>query len=72
MEENIMKIDLKNILSISEANQNFSKATHLVDDKGPIVILKNNKPKYVIMSYDDAKDLEHIEEMRNLMKKETI
>lgn len=67
-----MKIDLKNILSISEANQNFSKATHLVDDKGPIVILKNNKPKYVLMSYDDAKDLEHIEEMRNLMKKETI
>lgn len=72
MEENIMKIDLKNILSISEANQNFSKATHMVDNCGPIVIMKNNKPKYVLMSYDDAKDLEHIEEMRNLMKKETI
>lgn len=49
-----MKIDTNNIFSISEANQNFSKIAKAVDKNGNVVILKNNKPKYVIKPFDSA------------------
>ena len=47
-----MKIDTSNIFSISEANQNFSKVAKAVDERGNVVILKNNKPKYVIVPFE--------------------
>ena len=40
-----MKIDLNNLVSITEANQNFSKVARMVDENGAAVILKNNSPK---------------------------
>ena len=39
-----MTIDTKTLISISEANQNFSKVARLVDEYGSAVILKNNIP----------------------------
>lgn len=47
-----MQIDLKNLVPITEANQNFSKVARMVDNKGTAVILKNNKPKYVLLDYN--------------------
>ena len=44
-----MKIDTKTMVSITEANQNFSKVARLVDEKGSAVILKNNAPKYIMV-----------------------
>ena len=46
-----MTINTKNLVSISEANQNFSKVARLVDEKGTAVILKNNAPRYVLVDY---------------------
>lgn len=46
-----MQINLENLVSISEANQNFSKIARLVDTNGTAVILKNNVPKYVLVDY---------------------
>ena len=46
-----MNINMNNLVSISEANQNFSKIARLVDENGAAVILKNNKPKYVLIEY---------------------
>ncbi|MDR1159577.1 MAG: type II toxin-antitoxin system Phd/YefM family antitoxin [Syntrophomonadaceae bacterium] len=46
-----MIINTKNLVSISEANQNFSKVARLVDENGAVVILKNNVPKYVLLEY---------------------
>lgn len=43
---------MKNLVSITEANQNFSKIARAVDESGSVVILKNNVPKYVVVSYD--------------------
>ena len=51
-----MKIDTNNIFSISEANQNFSKIAKAIDKNGPVVILKNNKPKYIIKSFDNTEE----------------
>ena len=47
-----MNISIDNLVSISEANQNFSKVARLVDEKGTAVILKNNAPRYVLLDYN--------------------
>ena len=51
-----MYIDLKNLVSISEANQNFSKVARMVDENGAAVILKNNTPRYVLIDYGKLQD----------------
>ena len=39
-----MTIDTNTMISITEANQNFSKVTKVVDEHGTAVILKYNVP----------------------------
>ena len=46
-----MTINVDNLVSISEANQNFSRVARLVDEKGTAIILKNNAPRYILMDY---------------------
>jgi antitoxin Phd len=46
-----MQINTNNLVSITEANQNFSRVAKLVDANGAAVILKNNTPRYVILEY---------------------
>lgn len=46
-----MIINVDNFVSISEANQNFSRVARLVDEKGAVIILKNNAPRYVLVAY---------------------
>jgi len=46
-----MNIDADNLVSMTEANQNFSKVARLVDEKGTAIILKNNAPRYVLVDY---------------------
>ena len=46
-----MIVDTDTLISITEANQNFSKVTRLVDDKGAAVIMKNNAPKYIVIEF---------------------
>lgn len=47
-----MNVNIENLVSITEANQNFSKIARLVDQKGTAVILKNNVPRYVLVDYN--------------------
>ena len=47
-----MNINTENLVSISEANQNFSRVARLVDEKGTAIILKNNTPRYVLLDYN--------------------
>ena len=49
-----MIIDTNTMISITEANQNFSKVTRLVDEKGSAVILKNNVPRYLVIDFSKA------------------
>ena len=70
-----MLIDTKQILSITETNQNFSKATRIADKQGSVLILKNNKPRYMIVSLQDNPVLDLSDEektdivARRLLKK---
>ena len=49
-----MTIDTRTMISITEANQNFSKVTKLVDELGTAIILKNNKPRYLVIDFSKA------------------
>lgn len=49
-----MNINTDNLVSITEANQNFSKVVRIVDESGSVVILKNNVPRYLIMEFSAA------------------
>lgn len=51
MEGSLMQINTNNLVSITEANQNFSRVARLVDENGAAVILKNNTPRYVLLEY---------------------
>ncbi|MCL2747211.1 MAG: type II toxin-antitoxin system Phd/YefM family antitoxin [Oscillospiraceae bacterium] len=46
-----MTINTNNIVSITEANQNFSRVARLVDENGSAIILKNNAPRYVLIEF---------------------
>lgn len=48
-----MLLNTKTIVSITEANQNFSRIAKLVDQEKSIVVMKNNRPKYVIIEFDE-------------------
>ena len=49
-----MNITTNNLVSITEANQNFSKVARLVDESGVVVILKNNVPRYLVVEFSAA------------------
>ena len=49
-----MNINTNNLVSITEANQNFSKVARLVDESGAVVKLKNNVPRYLVMELSAA------------------
>ena len=46
-----MTVNTNSLVSITEANQNFSKVARLVDENGSAIILKNNVPRYIIMEF---------------------
>ncbi len=49
-----MKIDTNTMVSITEANQIFSKEARLLDEHGTAVILKNNVPRYLVIDFSKA------------------
>ncbi|SFH70988.1 antitoxin Phd [Lachnospiraceae bacterium NLAE-zl-G231] len=48
-----MLINTDVLIPMTDANQNFSKVVRLVDEQGAVVILKNNKPRYAVISFSE-------------------
>jgi len=55
-----MLIDTNCLVSITEANQNFSKVARMVDESGSVVVMKNNVPKYVIIEFSQFEQEEYM------------
>ncbi len=53
-----MQINTNQIVSISEANQNFSRVAREADRMGSVVIFKNNKPKYKLIDIEQDTEIE--------------
>ena len=66
-----MMMGTDNMISISEANQNFSKVARLVDQTGQAVILKNNVPRYLVIEFTqaEAEQLADDEDVRSISKR---
>ena len=58
-----MTVNTNNLVSITEANQNFSKVARLVDENGSAVILKNNVPRYLIVEFSQAETIQDVMEI---------
>lgn len=52
-----MLVELRNLFSISEANRNFSNITKQVDEANDVIIIKNNKPSYVVIDIARYREL---------------
>ena len=53
-----MQINTNTIVSVTEANQNFSRVTRIAEKNGQAVIFKNNRPKYLVIDLESAPILE--------------
>ncbi len=53
-----MTVETSTLVPMTEANQNFSKVTRLVDEAGLAVILKNNKPRYIVVNFEEYDELQ--------------
>ncbi|MBQ9036249.1 MAG: type II toxin-antitoxin system Phd/YefM family antitoxin, partial [Erysipelotrichaceae bacterium] len=42
----------------TEANQNFSKVARMVDQAGSAIIIKNNKPRYLIINFEETEEMQ--------------
>lgn len=49
-----MNIDSNTIVSVTEANQNFSRVTRIAEKEGSAVIFKNNRPKYMLIDLENS------------------
>ena len=59
-----MTINTHNIVSATEANQNFSRVAKLAEKKGRVVIFKNNRPKLLVIDLDTEPQIEMTEDER--------
>lgn len=53
-----MNIDSNTIVSVTEANQNFSRVSRIAEKHGQTVIFKNNRPKYLLIDIDSSPQIE--------------
>ena len=44
------------MVTMTEANQNFSKVTRQVDENGSVIILKHNVPSYLVIKFNIAEN----------------
>ena len=59
-----MMVNTNYLVPMTEANQNFSKVVRTVDESGLAVILKNNKPRYVVVDFDEYDTIAAAMQMR--------
>jgi len=52
-----MTLDTNLLVPMTEANQNFSKVVRLVDEDGMAVIMKNNKPRYMVLRFSEYDEI---------------
>ena len=49
-----MQTNTNTIVSVTEANQNFSRVTRIAEKTGQAVIFKNNRPKFMLIDLDNS------------------
>lgn len=50
-------IDKNCLVPMNEANQDFSKVIRIVDESGMAVISEDNKPKYLVVDFEEYEEI---------------
>ncbi|MGN0636002.1 MAG: type II toxin-antitoxin system Phd/YefM family antitoxin [Acutalibacteraceae bacterium] len=53
-----MQMRSNQIVSITDANQNFSRVTKLAEKNGEVFIFKNNKPRFRLIDVEQCTEIE--------------
>ena len=64
-----MNVNTNNLVSITEANQNFSRVARMVDESGAVAILKNNTPRYLLIEFGRAEQIASDEDVLAVSKR---
>lgn len=57
-----MRIDTNQIVSITEANQNFSRVARMAEQGGSVLIFKSNRPKFILKDFESEPGMQLSEE----------
>ncbi len=57
-----MTINTSAIVTATEANQNFSKVSRMAEQKGHVVVFKNNRPKLLVIDLDTEPQIDMTED----------
>ena len=58
-----MNINTDVLVPMAEANQNFSKVVRIVEESGMAVILKNNKPRFMVLDFSEYDEIQKLRKM---------
>lgn len=57
-----MMVNTNNLVSLTEANRNFSKVARMVDERGSAIILKNNAPRYLVIDFSKVEAEQEVDD----------
>ena len=57
-----MMVNTNNLVSLTEANRNFSKVARMVDERGSAIILKNNAPRYLVIDFSKVEEAQEVDD----------
>ncbi|MBQ5592896.1 MAG: type II toxin-antitoxin system prevent-host-death family antitoxin [Clostridia bacterium] len=60
-----MMVNTDILVPMTDANQNFSKVVRMVDEGGMAVIMKNNKPKYIVVDFSEYDNIASAIQLRS-------
>ena len=57
-----MLIKTDSMVSMTDANQNFSKVAKMLEQDKSVIIMRNNKPKYILLDFEEFSKNSAVEE----------
>ena len=67
-----MNISTNNLMSITDANKNFSNVVRHVEKNGDVIILENNRPKYIVSKIDNERPYMSEDDMIELIARRIL
>ena len=57
-----MIVNTQRMVSMTEANQNFSKVAKIASMEGSALVMKNNKPEYILIKINNDQNYETVDD----------
>ena len=57
-----MIVNTQKMVSLTEANQNFSKVAEIASMEGYALVMRNNKPEYILIKINNDQNYETVDD----------